>query len=233
MLEFNNSVNPAVLGLTKGSVIGGARAFFLDVCNNKMAMSPGTADLVSGFCAGGVQGVFMSPILLARTRVNQSLTERAASGKVSGGLIEEFRLSNRILNTAIKENGIGILLTGMPQMVLKRSLDWGTRFIFFGMYRQYFTSLKDGEPLNDWESLGCSFLGGATSVLVTIPIDRLMPIIQATGASNEGVVSILKKKIATEGVTTLMRGGIMRTIHTGYHTAFAIFVANKVIEIFR
>jgi hypothetical protein len=30
-----------------------------------------------------------------------------------------------------------------------------------------------------------------------------------------------------EGLATLQRGFVMRTLHTGYHTAFAVFVADK------
>ncbi len=67
----------ATLGMTKGAVIGGARAFFLNLYGEKMGMTKGQADVLSGFSAGAVQGVFMSPILLARTRVNQSISERA------------------------------------------------------------------------------------------------------------------------------------------------------------
>ena len=60
------------LAMTKGSVVGFSRAFFLNQFETSGCMSKKTADITSGFAAGMVQGVFMSPILLARTRVNQS-----------------------------------------------------------------------------------------------------------------------------------------------------------------
>eukprot|EP00494_Astrolonche_serrata_P027763 UN28027 len=74
------------LAMTKGSVLGAARAFFLNQFENNTGMTKRQADVSSGFAAGCVQGVFMSPILLARTRVNQSMSERVAAGHIKGGL---------------------------------------------------------------------------------------------------------------------------------------------------
>ena len=65
------------LGMAKGTVLGGARSGFLNLFSNHTSMTAGQADVASGFCAGGVQGIFMSPILLARTKVNQHLADRA------------------------------------------------------------------------------------------------------------------------------------------------------------
>lgn len=218
-----------VLGMTKGTVLGGSRAFLLNICEDTLRMGKESADLASGFGAGAVQGVFMSPILLARTRVNQSLMERASKGVVNTGFLAEMKLSTTILNQAIREEGLSVLTTGMPAMVFKRAMDWGTRFIFFGIYRRSFEARKpEGVPLEDWEKLAASFLGGATSVAITMPVDRMMPILQQAGASNESFLTIMKKKVQTEGVFTLQRGFLMRTIHTGYHTMFAIFIANKI-----
>lgn len=219
------------LAMTKGSIVGFSRAFFLNTFENSGAMSSKAADISSGFCAGMVQGVFMSPILLARTRVNQSMTERATSegGKLKTGFIAEMGKSMRIMNVAIKEEGAGVILKGMPTMVCKRAMDWGTRFIFMRMWREGFQSRKaPGEKLSDLERLISAFNGGAMSVCVTQPIDRMMPIIQQAGASGEGIVAFTKRSIAEQGLATMQRGACMRIIHCGWHTAFAIFVSNKI-----
>lgn len=221
-----------ILGATKGTVLGGSRAFLLKFCEEKVGLSRKNADLVSGFGAGAVQGIFMSPILLARTRVNQSLTERASKGVVSTGLMEEMRHSTLVLNKALQEEGAGVLFKGMPAMVMKRAMDWGTRFLFIGMCSNALKSFKDVEKLSDQDKLLASFLGGAGSVAVTMPIDRMMPILQQSGASGEGFFKILKTKMANEGLTTLQRGFFMRTIHTGYHTMFAVFIADKIYALF-
>lgn len=227
-----------VLGMTKGSVIGGSRAYLLRVCEDDFKMSKSTSDLVSGFGAGAVQGVFMSPILLARTRVNQSLTERAAAagpkGKIQTGLLAEMKLSSQVLTNGVREEGWGVIAKGMPAMVFKRTLDWGSRFIIIGQYNQFFKSLKTTEDkkLNNMETLAASFLGGATSCALTMPLDRLMPILQQTRPDNESIVSFMKKSLQKEGLTTLQRGFLMRAMHTGYHTAFAVFVADKIYTLF-
>jgi len=222
------------LAMTKGSIVGFSRAFFLNTFENSGKMSQRAADISSGFCAGMVQGVFMSPILLARTRVNQSMTERAtAEGgqKLKTGFMAEMSRSMKIMNVAIKEEGAGVIVKGMPTMVCKRAMDWGTRFIFMRMWREGFKSRKaPGEKLTDIERLISAFNGGAMSVCVTQPIDRMMPIIQQAGASGEGILTFTKRSIKEQGFSTMQRGACMRIIHCGWHTAFAIFASNKIYD---
>lgn len=223
-----------ILGLTKGTVLGGSKAQLERICK-KANLSDKTTSLVSGFGSGAVQGVFMSPILLARTRVNQSLTERAAAGKIDSSLMAEMKLSMNILFDAVKKEGLLVLTSGMGTCVIKRALDWGTRFIFIDIFRAATLASKPAnEPkkLNDTEKLMTAFFGGAASVAVTTPIDRLMPIIQAAGSGQKQSIStVIRAKLAEEGASTIFRGWFMRTLHTGYHTVFAIFVADKLYSL--
>lgn len=219
-----------LLGLTKGSVLGGARSALLKVLDNA-GVEKGRADLISGFGAGAVQGVFMSPILLARTRVNQSLTERAAAAggkRLTTSFVQETRISFNILNEAVRAEGIGMLATGMHVMVAKRALDWGTRFIIIRKYKEAFRGLNaDNAPLSSMQQLSASFLGGATSCAITMPVDRMMPILQQSRPDSQTMAQFLRAKIASEGLGTLQRGFAMRALHTGYHTTFAVFVADS------
>eukprot|EP00127_Corallochytrium_limacisporum_P006847 Clim_evm62s236 gene=Clim_evmTU62s236 len=219
-----------VLGLTKGSVLGAAKVE-LKYLLQKTGMSSKRSELISGFGAGAVQGVFMSPLLLARTRVNQSLTERAAQG-IKTTQTEEFWLGTRVLYDAVKQEGVMVLTSGMMTCILKRAMDWGTRFIFMNMLKDAVKARKaEGESLTDLERLTTSFVGGGMSVLVTMPLDRLMPVIQAASKESVNVVEVIREKFAREGITTLWRGGAMRTLHTGYHTMFAIFISDKIYEL--
>jgi len=221
------------LAMTKGSVVGFSRAYFLNQFEESGLMSKKRADIASGFAAGMVQGVFMSPILLARTRVNQSMTQRAEAegGKLTTGLMEEMRKSMKIMGVAMKEEGTGVIFKGMPTMVCKRALDWGTRFIFMRMFREQFAkSNKEGEPLSDLQRLAAAFWGGALSVGVTQPIDRMMPILQQAGASGEGIIAFTRRSISEQGLATIQRGAMMRIVHCGWHTAFAIFASNKIYD---
>jgi len=221
------------LAMTKGSVVGFSRAFFLNQFESSGLMTKKKADIASGFCAGMVQGVFMSPILLARTRVNQSMTERANAegGKLKTGFVAEMRKSMHIMGIAMKEEGTGVIFKGMPTMVFKRALDWGTRFIFMRMFREKFAEMNGpGKPLSDMQRLTSAFCGGALSVAVTQPVDRMMPIIQQAGASGEGILPFMKRSIQEQGLATMQRGACMRIIHCGWHTAFAIFASNKIYD---
>jgi Mitochondrial carrier protein len=232
-----------ILGMTKGSVIGGSRAVLLAYLEKHMSRR--NADLLSGFGAGAVQGAVISPLLLARVRVNQSITERAAAaaargGVINTGLIAEASYSMQVLNTGIREEGFSMLFKGMPALVVKRTLDWGARFYFFGTYKRLFLErakrTQNRHELNNFELLTASFFGGTTSCAITMPIDRMMPILQqsrssAAAAGDVGVLSYLRTKLATEGIATLGRGFVMRATHTGYHTMFALFVADKLYKL--
>lgn len=213
------------LAMSKGTVLGASRAFFLN--NFEKHMDRKKADLFSGFAAGGVQGIFMSPILLARVRVGQRISDE----RVTGGLLYQMKLSGQVLTEGIRKEGVGLIFKGMPMMVFKRSLDWGSRFIFFSWWREFFAAYHPDTPLTNMERLGSSFLGGAMSVAVTQPIDRMVPIIMQAGkAGDVGVVTFMRQSIAQQGMSTIWRGAVMRTIHCGWHTAFAIFIANKIYE---
>jgi len=106
--------------------------------------------------------------------------------------------------------------------------------VFLNQIRDAVLATKpEGEQkLTKFEKLWTSFVGGGASVTVTMPIDRLMPIIQAAGGKGgEGPLAVLKKKFAEEGMSTIFRGWIARTIHSGYHTAFALFVADLIYDL--
>jgi len=223
----------AIMGLSKGIVLGGARAGFLNTFLD-FGMPKGHADVISGFCAGGVQGMVMSPILLARTRVNQLLTERAAEqGRIKTSFIHEMNISMSILNESIRKDGFRVLTIGMPTMIFKRSMDWGTRFLFMRYLRKAYYEYKQdsSKKLNDLEELSVAFVAGALSVFVTQPVDRLMPLLQAAGRGDASFNHIIRMKLLNEGWGTLQRGLVLRTLHCGWHTTWAVFIATKLYDI--
>eukprot|EP00126_Sphaerothecum_destruens_P009605 Sdes_comp20547_c0_seq1m15268 len=219
-----------ILGITKGTVLGGYKVHIQHQCVD-FGLSRKTSEYVSGFGAGAVQGAFMSPILLARTRVNQSLTERAAKGIIDTSMLTEMKISQKIIVEGIQKEGFGLIFQGMGVCIAKRALDWGSRFVFLEIFRSYLKNNRPSEQpakLSDTENLLTAFAAGAVSVAVTVPIDRLMPLLQAQGRNSQ--VSLWQEihhKFKLEGPSTLFRGWLMRTIHTGYHTMFAVFVADK------
>ena len=64
-----------------------------------------------------------------------------AGGK-SEGVMGEFVISMKILNDAIKADGIKTLTIGLPTMVFKRSCDWGCRFLFMGVVKRQWREMK-------------------------------------------------------------------------------------------
>eukprot|EP01083_Nonionella_stella_P273772 928969_1 len=218
------------LGASKGIVLGSAKAFWQNVFLNHTNVSKDNIDLYSGILAGGCQGIVMGPTLLARTRVNEGLRLRMESGIKSGGVMDEFTISMKILNTAIKTDGISTLTIGLPTMVLKRSLDWGCRFFFMGIVKENWRKMKSNpdEGLKGWERLLSTFIGSGSSVLILQPIDKLTPVIQAD-RGGKSVMDILKVQIANKGYFACFWGGMgIRLVHIGWHTSWAIFVAQEI-----
>lgn len=141
-----------------------------------------------------------------------------------------------ILNTALREEGVRTFFIGMPTMVLKRSLDWGSRFLMMRLLRGWYQEHKNDPTtkLTDLEELCCTFLGSGSSVFFLQPLDRMMPIIQAARANKtETVFSVMKQRVAKEGIFRTMQSGILvRMVHVGWHTTFAIFISHKIYESF-
>ena len=224
-----------VLGFTKGAVLGSSKAYFQDYWTSQ-GYDASQAAYISGPMAGGVQGAFMSPLLLARTRVNQSVSERAARGEAAMTMSAEVRHSFTILNSLVKEEGAAGLARGMPLFVFKRAFDWGTRFAILtylrdGLKKDHAAQGEAAPKLTQFEKFWTSFMAGALSIPITVPVDRMAPVIQAAGSeAKDGILPYLRRKIAEEGVGTIFRGGIMRTIHTGWHTVFAIFLSDVIAE---
>jgi hypothetical protein len=218
-----------ILGFTKGAVLGSSNQIFKNKLG-ELGWSTRRRDITAGAMAGGVQGVFMSPLLLARTRINQAITEGA---KETPPRMPTVGQQVGVLSNMVKTEGVGSLTKGMPLFIVKRTYDWGTRFVFLGEMRRMMMARKaPGENLNDWEKLFSAFMAGALATFMTVPVDRMAPVIQAAGSeAKDGILNYLRKKIAEEGVSTMFRGCVARTIHTGYHTCFAIFLADKIADL--
>merc|ERR1712244_192697 len=87
------------------------------------------------------------------------------AGITSEGVMGEFGLSMKILNDAIKQDGLKTLTIGLPTMILKRSCDWGCRFLFMGIVKEQWLKRKANpdEGLKAWERL-------IATLLVLVPL---------------------------------------------------------------
>ena len=78
-----------------------------------------------------------------------------------------------------------------------------------------------------WERLVSTFIGSGSSVLVLQPLDKMMPIIQAD-RGGKSVMDVLRAQIANKGMFGTLWGGMgIRLVHIGWHTSWAIFVAQE------
>merc|ERR1712176_1089675 len=119
---------------------------------------------------------------------------------------------------------------GLPTMILKRSCDWGCRFLFMGIVKEQWRRLKANpdDGLAAWERLVSTFIGSGSSVLVLQPLDKMMPIIQAD-RGGKSVMDVLRTQMANKGVIQTLWGGTgIRLVHIGWHTSWAIFVAQEI-----
>jgi len=226
-----------LLAAVRGSVLSSSRKFFGSKFRNFDA-TRAHADDLAGFCAGAMQGLATSPILLARVRVLQSIAERSQASIAKGGseivcqgLRDEMRLSSHILSEAIRTEGVSVLTRGMATMGVKRAFDWGTRFYLIDWTRDLLKTATGQSKLNHGQTLLTDFVGGALSCLFTNPLDRLMPVIQQAGMKGQGTISVLMGLLKREGVITLWRGFAFRAVHSGYHTMFAVHVADSLATV--
>ena len=225
----------AVLGLSKGIVLGSSKAIYQNKLLDLEYFSKKNCELIAGTLAGGTQGVFMGPLLLARLWVIEGMKQRIESGQKTTGLASEFNISMKILNDAIKDRGVGVLFTGMPTMLVKRSFDWGTRFAMMGIFKEKLSEFKGeyfgNERLGFWENLVCTFMGSGSSILLTQPMDKIVPVIQSQKKNGETVMSILRGQINKYGYIGSLWGGMgIRFVHIGWHTTWAIFISQIVFD---
>merc|ERR1712087_728404 len=191
---------------------GSAKAFWQNVFLNYTSVSKDNIDFYSGTLAGACQGIVME------------------AGLKSEGVMGEFALSFKILNDAIKADGLGTLTIGMPTMVFKRSLDWGARFLFMGIVKKEWQKAKSDPDakLAAWERLASTFIGSGSSVLILQPLDKMMPVIQAD-RQGKSVVEVLRAQMKHKGFFGTFWGGMgIRMVHIGWHTSWAIFVAQEI-----
>ena len=215
-----------ILSVTKGAVLGYSRAKLMRACETHTHWSASTISIASGFGAGAIQGACMSPVILAIVRVNKALSEKTARG-VKVDWMSELKLSAHVLRHAVRQEGPRVLLSGMGPFVVKRSIDWGVRFACIEAVQSSYVA-KTGRPPTSSQKLNAILTGAFVSVFVSMPLDRIIPVLQ--GGSNQSPLAALRTKLKAEGASTLFRGAVFRCLQTGWHTVFTLFVADAVMD---
>jgi len=218
--------------LAKGAVFGWGHAVTMKALHNTDALSKDTKTIVSGGMGGLVQGVFMSPLLLLKTRVMTNPTFRT-----SGGVWETAVASGKLGFLLIKEEGVMALCKGMGVFAAKRMADWTTRYYFVVQVEALLRTLS-GPKLSVSEQLFSSFAGGALSALATIPLDVLVATFQQASKAGQKVsVADTVKELAKGGAGKVFefstRGLLARVTHVGITTVMMKTVTSLVYDLFK
>jgi hypothetical protein len=177
----------AIQAFSKGFIFGMNQQFVKPYLN----FSQPTNNLILGLTTGITEAAIISPILHIRTHLNRNVTENK--------------------NNRPKLN-LGQIFKGCNVLVLKRSVDWSTRFVIIDGMKKY--SPVDNIVFN-------TFIGAGISAIFSSPIDRLLPIIY----SNQSIMDTFKN----QGHSFFYKGFTFRFLSTGYYTTCLLLIP-KLIE---
>lgn len=184
--------------LTKGAVFGWGQAMSLKLLSNT-DMDPSLAMTLSGGMGGFVQGVFMSPLLLLKTRVITNPKFRATSNTW-----ETARLSARVGMEVVAAEGVLALCKGMTVFSVKRFADWTTRYFFVVQVENL---LKDdpADKLSSGKAVFAALAGGTLSAFATIPLDVLVATFMQAGKAGKkvSIADTFKEVSAAGGISNV------------------------------
>jgi hypothetical protein len=195
-----------VMGFGKGFVLGGSMSA-IQGAQKRVGWTGGCADIASGVGSGAIQGAALTPMMLARTIVNENVTSKTAQT----GIVPVFK---EMLNRGI--------MTGGTSVIGRQAGNWGCRLMFM--------SLMSNEDDSKFAKLSKAFVSGVGTATLTLPIDTLIPITQSGEAKSYhgGKWGYVRNMLARDGVSILCRGYVMRCLYVGYHTVWAVGVCDIV-----
>lgn len=181
--------------------------------------------VVSGICAGAVQGAMLAP--------TQRIKLMIATNKDAGAV------SLDIVRATIAREGVATCFKGTGVMMARRGVDWGLRFYGADVARRWFMARKaEGEPqkLTLAESFGVGIFGGAFSAF-NHPLDVWVANAQKHREVPATATEVLKELMAesrAKGFSKVwLRGIEMRIIHSSYHTAWMAGIGSWIFDQYR
>lgn len=177
----------AIQAFSKGFIFGLNQQYI----RPHLHYSQTTNNLIVGITTGLTEAAIISPILYIRTHLNTNVT-KGVKNKLDISFSHIF-------------SGCGIL-------ILKRSVDWSTRFVIIDGMKKY--SPVDNIVFN-------TFMGAGISAIFSSPIDRLLPIIY----SKQSILNVMKE----QRLSFFYKGFTFRFLSTGYYTT-CLLLFPKIIE---
>ena len=216
-----------MLGFGKGFVVGSVSSKVKKECITYKIDNKKTA-IYSGILTGISEALYTNPIFMARSKINANLT-KLSQNNIKSNWKSEINNSFKILNKTIKKNGITSIYNGLPILVCKRMTDWIARFYMIEQCKNYIRSNSDDYELTLKDKFISTAIGSALATPLSIPFDRLLPVIYNSNNLKEAKF-IIKEKIKKEGIKTFYRGLFARTLSTVHYTLFALFIPQLINE---
>lgn len=141
---------------------------------------------------------------------------RVGASGIGGALEGALTTPLSMMRTRVAQIGKGrasfdlrTVLRTAPISAGKRSCDWMLRSVMYSHYKTYCS-----------ENIA-AFMAGVFSAVLTIPVDRLLPLMQQTNPS-KNILRVLINDVNTRGIRSVMAGATMRVLHGGWHTCFVL-----------
>jgi len=170
--------------------------------------------------AGYGIGSCLGKDLLIRAGAPDDALRVGASG-IGGALEGALTTPLSMMRTRVAQAGGGragfdltAALRSAPISAGKRSCDWMLRTVMYSRCRTYCSDNV------------AAFMAGVCSAILTIPVDRLLPLMQQTNPP-KNVFRALASDVKIRGMHAVMAGATMRVLHGGWHTCF-VFGALRV-----
>ena len=153
----------------------------------------------------------MNPILICRNITNKINQNNHYN------LYTQLSKTNNILKTNIKENKF-YLIKGLDLLIIKRSTDWITRFIFIHKFEELYKNIFNKESLGKYDKLITTFIGSALTMPISTPIDRFIPLVYDKNYKE------IYNTIKSRNIKNLYVGGIARFFNIGLYTSFIMYI---------
>ena len=211
----HHSSYPSIL--SKFSAGGFARANLHGLFPWGVAMY-GTRGLVYGACYGGLSYSLKNTPLSEQNKkviasIGGGLAEGAATTPMS---LMRTRTAEAVVGGPAPRMDFSAVKRTLPLSAMKRGGDWGLRSLIYHRLNK------------DYSHATSAFSAGVISSIITIPIDRMLPLLQQNNPPNrplKWVVASIKER----GMQAAFAGTGMRLLHAGWHTMF-IFGALHLLE---
>ena len=180
-----------IQSFAKGYIFGFNQTYI----KSKLKYSQNTNNLIIGATTGISEAIITSPIIYIRTNLTKNLIENS--------------------NEKINFNFLSIL-KGSYILILKRSIDWTTRFVCIDFVKKY-------SPIQN--NIINTFIGASITSVFSSPIDRLLPLVY----TNQSILKVLKE----QGIRFAYNGFIFRTLSIGHYTTCLLIlpdILNKILK---